>query len=255
VAGLVLLVSLPGCSRAAPEQLVVFAAASLTETFSEVADSLRARHAGLDVRLNFAASSILALQLSQGAAADVFASADLQWMRAMQDSGIADSAVTFASNVLTLIVPSGNPGHVGALSDLARKGVKLVLAGDAVPAGRYARAVIGKLADAPGFPRGYERAVLANVVSNEETVRGVLTKVALGEADAGIVYVSDISASDGTRVRAIDIPADRNVVALYPVAVVRKAANAAGARELIALLLSPAGQRILARHGFRPPPA
>ncbi|MBI4503752.1 MAG: molybdate ABC transporter substrate-binding protein [Gemmatimonadetes bacterium] len=245
-----------GCSRIAersqPQTLTVFAAASLSRAFSQLGDTVQTRLPGLKLDFNFGGSQVLAFQIKQGAAADLFAAADEPSMRVVEDAGLVNGTPQiFAHNHLTVIVPVNNPGHITRLEDLSRKGVKLVLAGETVPAGRYARQVIANLARNPGFPVGYEAKTLGNVVSNEETVRGVVTKVQLGEADAGIVYVSDMTPEVGAQVRQIEIPAAGNVLAQYPVAILRHARNASAAHEFVGLLLSPAGQRILESNGFK----
>jgi molybdate transport system substrate-binding protein len=234
-----------------PTRLAVFAAASLRDAFIEIADSLRRRDPTLRIDFNFAGSQVLVLQLGQGAAADVFASADDRWMKVAQDSGLIDGTPeTFILNRLVVIVPQTNPGRIGRLQDLARAGIKLVLAADAVPAGHYAREAILNLARTRGFPADYGPRVLANVVSNEENVRSVAVKVELGEADAGVVYVSDVTPSVARQVRRIEFPDAANVIAHYPIAVVRPAPNPAAARVFIGFVRSPTGQAILVRHGF-----
>jgi molybdate transport system substrate-binding protein len=240
-----------GVPSGPPTHLSVYAAASLTDAFNEIADSLRKRDPGWHIDFNFAGSQVLVLQIMQGGAADVFASADEMWMRVAQDSGfIADTPRTFAHNRLVVIVPTSNPGRIGKLQDLARPGVKLVLAGDAVPAGRYARQAIFRLARVPGFAPDYAQKVLGNVVSNEENVRNVVTRVQLGEADAGVVYVSDVTPSVAGKVRRLPLPDSANVTASYPVALVRQAPNPAAARTFIDFVLSPVAQAILIRNGF-----
>jgi molybdate transport system substrate-binding protein len=234
-----------------PQHLTVFAAASLSDAFNEVADSLRRRDPELRIDFNFAGSQVLVLQIGQGAAADVFASADDRWMQVARDSGLIDGAPqTFVRNRLVVIVPQGNPARIGKLQDLARSGVKLVLAADQVPAGRYARDAIVRLARVPGYAPDYPQRVLANVVSYEENVRGVSTKVQLGEADAGVVYASDVTPAVARDVRRLDLPDAANVIARYPIAVVRRAANARTARAFIEFLLSPSGQAVLTKNGF-----
>ncbi|HTT66868.1 MAG TPA: molybdate ABC transporter substrate-binding protein [Gemmatimonadales bacterium] len=235
---------------AAPSRtLTVFAAASLTRAFSDLGDSLERRTPGLEVRFNFAGSQQLALQIEQGAAADVFASADQRWMADVRDSGLVEGTPrVFAHNRLVVITPAAAP--IAGLRDLARPGLKLVLAADAVPAGRYARAALLNLSRLPGFTAEFGRRALANVVSNEENVKAVVAKVQLGEADAGIVYVSDVTAEVAPRVRRIEVPDAANVVADYPVAVLRHAPDPEDARAFVALLLSPPGQAVLRANGL-----
>lgn len=234
-----------------PTHLSVYAAASLSDAFKEIADSLERRDPGLHIDFNFAGSQLLVLQIGQGAAADVFASADDRWMQVAQDSGLIEGAPqTFVHNRLVVIVPKGNPARIGKLQDLARAGVKLVLAADVVPAGHYAREAIFRLARMAGFAPDYAQRALANVVSNEENVRGVAAKVQLGEADAGIVYVSDVTPAVARLVRRFDLPDSANVIASYPIAVVRHAPNAGAAKTFIDFVLSLSGQAVLTKNGF-----
>jgi len=233
--------------------LVVFAAASLTDAFNELGDSLRRRDPDLRIQFNFAGSPTLAFQIEQGAMADVFASADERWMSAVQDSGyLAGTPTTFVTNRLVVIVPRSNPGQIERLEDLARHGTRIVLAADRVPAGRYARQVLLNLSQRSGFESNFAQRVLADVVSNESNVRSVATKVQLGEADAGIVYVSDVTPAIAARVRRIDIPDADNVIAHYPLALLRRARHPDAGRSFIGLVLSPEGQRVLTRNGFLP---
>lgn len=234
--------------------LTVFAAASLTESFNQLGELLRAANPDLKLTLNYGGSPTLRAQLAQGARADVFAAADEQTMQGAQADGtIAGAPRTFARNRLVVVTPVGNPGKIGSLQDLARPGVKLVLAGETVPAGRYARQALGNLSQDPGFGADYRARVLANVVSNETDVKAALAKVVLGEADASVVYVTDITPAARPKLATIAIPDRFNVSAGYPVAAVKGAPNAANARAFIDFLLSPAGQAVLAGHGFQAP--
>ncbi len=235
----------------APGVLTVFAAASLTDAFEELGGRLERAQPGLRVRFNFAGSQQLALQLEQGAAADVFASADQRWMDyAQQHELVGTDAKLFARNRLIVIVPKTNPARIGRFEDLARRGVKLVLAAEQVPAGKYSREALQNLAAAPGFPPDYARRVLANVVSQEENVKAAVAKVQLGEADAGMVYSSDVTPSVTRYVRSFAIPDEFNMVASYPIAVTKDAKNAEAARAFVALVLNPEGQSILEKHGL-----
>ena len=239
----------------APTTLNVFAAASLTEAFRDLGQMLEARQPGLTVRFNFAGSQQLALQIEQGAPADVFASADQRWMDEMtQKGGVAGGAPIFARNRLVVIVPRTNPARINALPDLVRRGTKIVIAAEAVPVGRYSREALQKLASAKGYPDNYDRRVLANVVSQEENVKSVVSKIQLGEADAGFVYRSDVTPAAARYVRVIDIPDESNVVAEYPIAVLKSAPNPDAARQFVALVRSDSGQRVLRQHGLIPAP-
>lgn len=250
LAGLPLLT--PG-ARESPSTLNVYAAASLTEAFQELGRSLEQANPGLQVRFNFAGSQQLALQIEQGAPADVFAPADQRWMsEVVEKVGVVGEPSVFARNRLVAIVPRTNPGRIGRLQDLARRGTKIVLAAETVPAGKYSRAALAKLAGAEGYPEGYDRRVLANVVSQEENVKSVVAKVQLGEADGGLVYRSDVTPSVARYVRVFEIPDPYNPIATYPIAPLKSAANVAAARQFIALVTSPSGQAVLQRHGLLP---
>jgi molybdate transport system substrate-binding protein len=242
-----------GSGSLPPATLTVFAAASLTDAFEELGTMLQREHPGLEVRFNFAGSQQLAVQLEQGAQADVFASADQRWMSYLQERKLlGESPAVFAHNRLVVIVPRSNPARIGRLTDLAHRGVKLVLAAETVPAGRYSREIFRNLERAPGFPPDYSRRVLGNLVSQEENVKAVVAKVQLGEADAGVVYRSDVTRSVAGNVRVIVIPEAFNVLANYPVAVLRGARNPEAARAFIDLLQASEGQHVLQRHGLVP---
>ena len=225
-------------------ELVVFAAASLTESFEEIAMAFEAEHRDdVDVIFNFGPSDGLATQIQEGAPADVFASASGRWMDALaEDPGVTERA-DFVRNRLVVLVPADNPAGIEAIGDLARAGVKLVLAAEDVPVGTYAREALGNA--------GVLDAALANLVSNEEDVKSVVQKVLLGEADAGIAYVTDVTDDVGGEVRAIDIPDDVNVVATYPIAVVDGSDRAELAGRFVGYVLDE-GQAALRAAGFLP---
>ena len=232
--------------------LTVFAAASLTDAFEQIAAELEAANPGLAITFNFAGSQALVTQLGQGAEADVFAAANAAQMEAAQANGsIAGESVVFVRNKLAIVVPATNPAGIVDPADLAGDGVRLVLANADVPAGRYARESICLMGqDATTFGAGFVEAVSANIVSEEEDVRDVLTKVELGEADAGIVYVSD-ALIGGEAVTQVEIPAAVNLLATYPIAPVI-GGDPALAEAFIAYVLSPAGQGVLTGFGFEP---
>jgi molybdate transport system substrate-binding protein len=254
-------VSSAGCAspaqpaaQVAPRSLVVFAAASLTEAFEELAADFEVAHPGVRVVYNFAGSQQLAQQLEQGAPADVFASANGRQMQAAIDAGRVISATqqVFAANWLVVVVPSSNPAGLVGLQGLANPGLKLVLAAQEVPVGGYSLDFLRQASAAPGFTAAYSPTVIANVVSYEENVKAVLSKVALGEADAGIVYTSDAPPGAAGLAR-IEIPDALNVVARYPIAPIVDAAQPELARQFVDHVLSAQGQAILAKHGFREP--
>lgn len=254
--GLMLGTLLLGCRsrEETGETITVFAAASLSEAFTELGGQFRQTNSGSTITFNFSGSQELAQQLAQGAPADVFASADGRQMERAVDAGRIDAGTVqiFAHNRLTVILPPDNPGQVDSLQTLARPGVQIVMAAEAVPAGQYSRQYL-RQAGAQFGPE-YERAVMDNVVSFEQNVRGVLTKVALGEADAGIVYTSDVHAHNANNesepLLTLEIPADYNVSASYPIALVADSTHPSLAQAFIELVHSPAGQAILAEHGF-----
>jgi molybdate transport system substrate-binding protein len=231
----------------------VFAAASLSDAFLELGRRFEARHPGTAVRLNFAGSQQLATQIEHGASADVFASADQRWMEYLGERSLVSGGTTvFARNRLVVIIPRTNPARIGRLQDLARRGVKVILAAEAVPAGKYSRQMLHNLSRTVGFAADFARRVQSNVVSEEENVRSVVGKIQLGEADAGVVYRSDVSPSAARHVRALAIPDSANVLATYPIARVRDAKEPGAAGEFIGLVLSPEGQRVLEQNGLIP---
>lgn len=254
---MVLAAALVAC-RPAPATrapLVVFAAASLDTAYTEIGAAFSAAHPDTTFSFNFAGSQQLAHQLAQGAPGDLFAAANQRQMQAVVDAGrvARDAPQIFATNRLVVILPAANPAQITALADLARPGVRLVLAAAAVPVGGYALAFLDHAAAAPEFGPAYREGVLANTVSYEENVAAVVSKVALGEADAGIVYASDI-ANDADTVAHLTIPDHLNVVAEYPLAVLSDAAQPGLAQAFVAFVLGPEGQAILAKHGFLPAP-
>lgn len=232
--------------------LTVFAAASLSDAFEAIERELEAATPNLSITYNFGGSQVLVTQLEEGAQADVFASANT----AQMDAAIAAKLVTgepmpFVRNRLAIVTPAGNPAGIESAADLGKEGILLVLAQSEVPAGRYAReSVCLMAADTATYGTGFVERVAANVVSEEEDVRDALAKVALGEADAGIVYVSD-AAAVGDQVHVVDIPGEVNVIATYPVAVLAGSDEALGS-AFIAYLLSEEGQTMLVSYGFQP---
>jgi molybdate transport system substrate-binding protein len=234
-------------------RLVVYAAASLTEAYGEIGKAFEKAHPGTNVRFNFAGSQVLATQIEQGARADVFASADGRWMKYAEEKGLVEGTpVVFARNQLVVVIPKSNPGQVSRLQDLERPGVKLVLAGRQVPAGAYAREALTRLRSAPGFSKHYDQHVLANLVSEEENVRAVAAKVQLREADAGIVYQTDVAANLQSQVTLIPIPDPYNPIAEYPVVTI-KGGNKALSDAFVELVLSAEGQAILRSQAFLAP--
>jgi molybdate transport system substrate-binding protein len=232
-------------------ELTVFAAASLTEPFTEIGKRLELSHSGLKVVYNFAGSPALRTQLEQGAQADVFASADTVQMEQAKQSGVVQGeSPIFVKNRLVVIVPKANPKQITELRDLAKPGVKLDLANAKVPVGNYSRQVFSKAGN--DYGADFEKQTLANIVSEEDNVKQVVTKVQLGEVDAGIVYASDVTPKVSKDVQVVPIPDAYNQIATYPVALTKNAKNRAAAEAFIAFVLSAEGQAILQAHGFLP---
>jgi molybdate transport system substrate-binding protein len=232
-------------------ELTVFAAASLTEPFTEIGKQLEAAHPGVKVIYNFGGSQTLRTQLEQGARADVFVSADSVQMDLARQNGVVQGETPiFVKNRLVVIVPQENAGKVMAFSDLARPGLKLDLAAPRVPVGNYSRQAFSKANIEYGAD--FAERVLRNVVSEEDNVRQVMTKVQLGEADAGIVYVSDVTPKVSHAVRMIPIPDVYNQIATYPIALTREVQNRAAAEFFLNFVLSAAGQTVLKTHNFIP---
>lgn len=242
---------------AAPAQspaLTVYAAASLRETFTAIGAEFK-KTTGSDVTFNFAGSDALATQIAQGAPADVFASANLTQMDRVRDAGhLAGPATIFARNRLTLIVPASNPAKIAGAPALGNPGVKIVLGAPTVPIGKYSREVIAAMAADPAFGANFADRVEKNVVSNELDVKAVAAKVALGEADAGLVYETDVTPDVAARVRTVEVPAKFQKPVLYPAAVL-KGDHQDVAAKFVTFLTSPIAQAILRKAGFLPPPA
>ena len=232
--------------------LTVFAAASLTDAFTEIGKAFEAANPEVSVTFNFAGSQALRTQIEEGAPADVFASASTKEMDTLVTSGFVsqNAPQIFVTNQLVVILPADNPAGIEKLQDFATHGIRLVLAAEEVPVGKYARQALDQMNGLLGTD--FKDKVLANVVSNEDSVRQVVAKVQLGEADAGIVYTSDATATP--RLKTIEIPADLNVVAAYPIAALIKSANSDLAANFIETVLSTDGQAILQKWGFGPVP-
>jgi molybdate transport system substrate-binding protein len=222
-------------------ELTVFAAASLTDAFGALAAAFEAAHPGVTITLNFAASSALREQIVAGAPADVFASAGTADMVPLAEAGaVAGEAQVFARNRMTIAVPAGNPAGITGLADFAAPALLIGLCAEEVPCGKYARRALESAGITPSLD------------SNEPDVRSLLTKIAAGELDAGIVYVTDAAAA-GVAVEAIAIPEADAVEATYPIAVLAEAPHPGTAAEFTAFELSAAGRDILAGFGFLAP--
>jgi molybdate transport system substrate-binding protein len=227
-------------SDAVAGPLTVFAASSLKEAFTRIGKDFEAVHPGVKVTFSFGASSTLATQITQKAPADVFASASQKTMDAVTSAGDATAGTVFAVNTMEIATPPNPTTPVASLADLGRPGMKVVVCQPEVPCGAAAQRL---------FTRND---VAVTPVSEEVDVKAVLTKVELGEADAGIVYVTDVLAA-GDKVVGVAIPADRNVTTTYPIAPITASSNPAAARAFVDYVLSPAGQQVLTSAGFTSP--
>ena len=236
-----------------PEELTVFTAASLTGAFGEIGQ-LYENETGMSMAFNFDGSQALRTQIENGAYADIFASANKKQMNALRDRGLINnsSMVVFTKNRISLIIPRENPAEVSNLSDLARPGLKIVMGTKDVPVGDYALQIIDTLGNDSAYGSDYKAAVLANVISQETNVNYVVTKVALGEADVGFAYVSDITEDMADKVNKIDIPDEFNVIAEYPMAIMQESKYPAQSQEFVNLVRSERGKAVLERYGFAP---
>lgn len=232
--------------------LTVFAASSLTESFSEIGQAFT-KQTGIPVRFQFAGSQILGTQLENGAPADIFAAASGDVTLPLEQKNLLEPSQIFAKNRLVVITPKRGVARVKTLADLAAPNVKLVLAQANVPIGAYTRTVLAKLESTKRYGTNYAARVLKNVVSEESNVRQVALKVRLGEADAGVVYATDVTPDSKSSLIQLAIPERQNVLVAYPLAVVQATANKNAARAFTNYVLSPAGQGILQRWGFLKP--
>ena len=222
----------------------MFAAASLTEAFAEIAEDFELAHEGVEVIVNFGPSDGLAAQIQSEGTADVFASASQAWMNAVSVSPGVEFRTDFVRNELVVITPPDNPAEIETFEDLADPGIQLILAGENVPVGEFAREAL----DEAGILEG----ALANVVSNEQDAAAVVAKILLGEADAGIAYLSDVSVASGNDLGSVEIPDEVNVVTTYPIAVVEGSEHAELGHEFIGWMSSAQGLAVLEDYGFDP---
>jgi molybdate transport system substrate-binding protein len=242
--------SLPASGQSAPA-LTVFAAASLTDSFTEIGKAFDAKTGG-KTTFQFAGSQTLRTQLENGAKADVYASANAAQFTPLVQKGLLGDGGIFTKNRLVVIVPKRGKGNVKTLADLAKPGVKLVIADKTVPVGGYARDVFNNLEKSGQYGAGFAAQVLKNVVSEETNVRQVALKVQLGEADAGVVYTTDVTPTLRPSVIEIAIPTRYNIVASYPIGTLKASSNAASAQAFVDFVKGAEGQAILARWGFLP---
>ena len=230
----------PAEQSAAEGDITVFAAASLTDAFTELGTTFESENPDASVEFNFGASSALREQILAGAPADVFASANTSNMDQVVDGGAASDPEDFVTNLLEIAVPAGNEAAVTGLDDFANPDLLIGLCAEEVPCGEFGREALANAGVTP------------SIDTNEPDVRSLLTKVEAGDLDAGIVYVTDVLAA-GDTVEGVEIPADDNVVATYPIAALTDAANAEVADAFVEFVLSDEGQQILDSYGFDTP--
>jgi molybdate transport system substrate-binding protein len=250
-----------GCSTKTSQKpseinpLTVFAAGSLLQPFSEIASLFEAQHPGVKVEVNFENANALAQQIKMGAPADVFASAAEQFMTTVVNSGQVnkDDVKIFALNKLAIIFPKNNPAKIQSLADLARPGIKLVMGAKEGPQGIYVENFLSKASQDPDLTPNYKEDVYKNIVSYEDTVNSVVTKVTLGEADAGFVFFSDSQGKAAEKVDLLVIPDKFNIEAHYPIAILKDSKNLAMAKSFVDFVLSPTGQEVLKKYGFLAP--
>jgi molybdate transport system substrate-binding protein len=256
IIGVMLAVLLLGASAGyaqEPRELTVFTAASLTGAFGEIGQMYK-NETNISVAFNFDGSQALRTQMENGAYADIFVSANQKQMKATEKDGLMNnsSVVIFTKNKLSLIVPKGNPAKIINLSDLAKPGLKIVMGTKDVPVGDYALQIISKLGNDSTYGPDYKTKVLSNVISQETNVNYVVTKVALGEVDAGFAYVSDITENLTSKVDKIAIPDEYNVIAEYPMGILRESKYPVQSQKFMSLVMSDEGKAVLEKYGFAP---
>jgi molybdate transport system substrate-binding protein len=233
------------------KELVVFAAASLTEPFNEIGPQFGAANGGIRVTYNFGGTPQLRAQLEQGARADVFVSANKDQMDAAVKSGVVTGETpVFVQNKLVVIVPKDNPARVEKVEDLARPGLKLITTVKNVPVGQYTQDALGKMSKDARFGADFQAKVTANVRSEEQDVKQVVAKVRLGEADAAVVYATDVSPAIADDVTTIAVPDQYNTIADYPIAQVKSSVQTDLARAFLAYVVSGPGRDVLRKFNF-----
>lgn len=236
-----------------PESLIVFCGAGLTGAFNEIGQ-LYEKTSNVSVDFNFDGVPALRAQIEQGAYADVIVSANLKHMDALKSEGYIDNNTVeiFAGNKVAVIVPNDNPANIVNLTDLSKPGVKILMGTKDLPAGDYALQVLDRLAADSKYGQAYKDAVMANVVSEETTVNRIVSKVALGEADAGFAFISDVSPQMVGKVTRIVVPDEYNVVGKFPLGALLQSRYPEEAQSFIDLVMSEEGQAILDKYGFIP---
>ena len=248
---------LPACGSSTADsssettRLTVLAAASLKTVFPKIGAAFTDQHPGVTFAFSFAGTDQLAAQIQQGAPADVFAGASTTYGDQLAAAHLIESYHVFCTNQLVVITPATNPAGITSLQDLARSGLKLVIGSATVPVGAYTRTILSNLETIYGS--GYANQVLGNVVSNEDSVTSIVTKVQSGEADAGFVYVTDALAA-GSDVNTMSLPSEAQAVATYPIAVVSASPHVSVGRQFTDFVLGSSAQQLVTEAGFGPAP-
>ncbi len=224
-------------------KLVVFAASSLIDAFPEIATTYQQQHPGWKVDFEFLGSDQLAAQIEQGDPADAFAAASTKYPEQLQGENLIGKTTNFATNTLVLATPADNPAGITSVHDIGN--AKLVVGDPSVPIGAYTLTVLDNLGIKPSS---------LNIVSQEAKVTDIVTKLELGEADAGFIYTSDAKAA-GDKLKTFQLPASAQAIATYPIGIVTGSKNAKAAQQWIDLVMSPQGQQVLVRDGFGPAPS
>jgi molybdate transport system substrate-binding protein len=237
-----------------PKELTVFCAASLTGAFGEIGQMYK-NETNISVVFNFDGSQVLRTQIENGAYADIFVSANKKQMNLMKNEGFMNnsSITVFTKTKPVIIVPEENPAKIQNISDLAKPGIKIVIGTKDVPIGDYTLQILAKLANDSAFGPEFRKLVMANVVSNDTNVNYITSKVALGEADAGIAYKSDVTKNLAAKITKIEIPDKYNVIAEYPMGILKQSKYPALSQEFMNLVESDKGMAVLEKYGFESP--
>ncbi|MGD0953919.1 MAG: molybdate ABC transporter substrate-binding protein [Methanotrichaceae archaeon] len=249
----VLVLATSACYAQESKEITAFTAASLTGAFTEIGQMYK-NETNISVVFNFDGSQVLRTQIENGAYADIFVSANTKQMNLMKNEGFMNnsSITVFTRTKPVIIVPKDNPAKIQNISDLAKPGLKIVIGTKDVPIGDYTLQILAKLANDSAFGPGFTKKVMANVVSNETNVNYITSKVALGEADAGFAYKSDITKDLASKITKIEIPDKYNVIAEYPMGILKQSKYPAQAQEFINLVKSDKGMAVLEKYGFEP---
>lgn len=236
-----------------PKELIVFTAASLTGAFTEIGQMYE-NETNISIAFNFDGSQVLRTQIENGAYADIFISANKKQMSSLKDGGFMNNSTisVFTRNKPALIVPKDNPANIQNISDLARPGIKTVIGVKEVPIGDYTLQILDRLASDEAYGPEFKKNVMANVVSNETNVNYIVSKIALGEADAGIAYRSDVTDELAEKITKIEIPDEYNIIAEYPIGILTQSKHPVEAEEFIDLVKSEEGAAVLEKYGFEP---